>query len=59
MGVGGILAGGCTVGARLAGIPTLSISAILALAAIAAGGLFSQYVLLSKVHSNVPVIGVH
>ncbi|TCP42964.1 YeeE/YedE family protein [Rhodovulum marinum] len=38
MGVGGVLAGGCTVGAGLAGIPTLGLSAILALGAIAAGG---------------------
>ncbi|KIC18683.1 YeeE/YedE family protein [Leisingera sp. ANG-Vp] len=39
MGVGGVLAGGCTVGAGLAGIPTLSVAALLALAAIALGGL--------------------
>ncbi|APG46407.1 YeeE/YedE family protein [Phaeobacter porticola] len=39
MGVGGVLAGGCTVGAGLAGIPTLSLAAVLALASIAAGGL--------------------
>ena len=37
MGFGGVLAGGCTVGAGLAGIPTLSVAAILALLAIAAG----------------------
>ncbi|TCO70328.1 YeeE/YedE family protein [Rhodovulum euryhalinum] len=37
MGVGGVLAGGCTVGAGLAGIPTLGLPALLALAAIAAG----------------------
>ncbi|WP_238367427.1 YeeE/YedE family protein [Mesobacterium pallidum] len=39
MGLGGVLAGGCTVGAGLAGVPTLSLAAILALGAIAAGGL--------------------
>lgn len=39
MGVGGVLAGGCTVGAGLAGVPTLSIAALLALLSIAAGGL--------------------
>ncbi len=39
MGLGGVLAGGCTVGAGLSGIPTLGISAILALAAIGTGGL--------------------
>ncbi|MFZ7089587.1 YeeE/YedE family protein [Primorskyibacter sp. 2E233] len=39
MGVGGVLAGGCTVGAGLSGVPTLSIAAILALAAITVGAL--------------------
>lgn len=38
MGVGGVLAGGCTVGAGLSGVPTLSVAAILTLASIAAGG---------------------
>jgi hypothetical protein len=38
MGFGGVLAGGCTVGAGLAGLPTLGTAAALALAAIAAGG---------------------
>lgn len=38
MGVGGVLAGGCTIGAGLSGVPSLSIAALLALAAIAAGG---------------------
>ncbi|MBR9651236.1 YeeE/YedE family protein [Thalassovita aquimarina] len=38
MGVGGVLAGGCTVGAGLSGVPTLSIAAVLALLSIAAGG---------------------
>lgn len=37
MGFGGVLAGGCTVGAGLSGIPTLSLSAIIAVAAIVAG----------------------
>jgi len=37
MGVGGVLAGGCTVGAGLAGVPSLGLSAILALVAIVAG----------------------
>ncbi|MFU8882208.1 MAG: YeeE/YedE family protein [Rhodobacterales bacterium] len=45
MGVGGVLAGGCTVGAGLSGIPTLSIAAILAIAAIAAGGLITERLL--------------
>lgn len=37
MGMGGVLAGGCTLGAGLAGIPTLGLSAFLALGAIALG----------------------
>ncbi len=39
MGVGGVLAGGCTVGAGLAGSSTGSFAALLALAAVIAGGL--------------------
>ena len=39
MGFGGVLAGGCTVGAGLSGIPTLSIAAILAVASMAVGAL--------------------
>ncbi len=39
MGLGGVLAGGCTVGAGLAGIPTLGLAAVLALISIALGGL--------------------
>jgi len=38
MGAGGVLAGGCTVGAGLSGVPTLGVAALLALAAIVAGG---------------------
>ncbi|MEM9344289.1 MAG: YeeE/YedE family protein [Pseudomonadota bacterium] len=38
MGVGGVLAGGCTVGAGLSGVATGGVSAVLALAAIAVGG---------------------
>ena len=41
MGVGGVLAGGCTVGAGLAGVPTLSLAALLAIGSIAAGGLIT------------------
>lgn len=37
MGLGGTLSGGCTLGAGLSGIPTLSVAALLALAAIVAG----------------------
>ncbi|WP_372893626.1 YeeE/YedE family protein [Rhodosalinus sp.] len=38
MGVGGTLAGGCTVGAGLSGTATLSVAAFLALGAMIAGG---------------------
>ncbi|MBS0123919.1 YeeE/YedE family protein [Thetidibacter halocola] len=48
MGIGGVLAGGCTVGAGLAGIPTLSAAALLALLAIAAGGLATNAALASR-----------
>jgi uncharacterized membrane protein YedE/YeeE len=37
MGVGGVLAGGCTVGAGLAGVPTLGLAAVVAVASIVAG----------------------
>ncbi len=37
MGVGGVLAGGCTVGAGLAGVPTLGVSALIAFAAVVRG----------------------
>lgn len=38
MGMGGVLAGGCTIGAGLSGVATGSVAALLALAAIATGG---------------------
>ena len=45
MGVGGVLAGGCTVGAGIAGVPTLSIAAVLAIATIALGALATNKIL--------------
>jgi uncharacterized membrane protein YedE/YeeE len=39
MGIGGVLAGGCTVGAGLSGVPSLSIAAMLAILSIAVGAL--------------------
>ncbi len=45
MGIGGVLAGGCTVGAGLSGVPTLSIAAVLALGAIALGARLMQALL--------------
>lgn len=54
MGVGGVLAGGCTVGAGLAGVPTLSLAAILALASIVAGGLVTDR-LIDRTRAAAPV----
>jgi len=45
MGFGGVLAGGCTLGAGLSGVSTLSASALLALLAILAGGWATQRML--------------
>jgi len=57
MGLGGVLAGGCTVGAGLAGIPTLGFAALLALASIAVGGLAANRALnaISSVSGAGPV----
>ncbi len=41
MGVGGVLAMGCTVGQGLSGVSTLAVGSLLALAAIMAGGLLA------------------
>lgn len=48
MGFGGVLAGGCTVGAGLSGVPTLSFAALLAILSIAAGGYATGAVLASR-----------
>jgi uncharacterized membrane protein YedE/YeeE len=45
MGIGGVLAGGCTVGAGLAGVSLLSASALLALLAMVAGALATRAIL--------------
>ncbi|KPP92012.1 MAG: putative transporter component [Rhodobacteraceae bacterium HLUCCA08] len=42
MGAGGVLAGGCSVGAGLAGVPTLGLAALAALGSIVAGGLIGR-----------------
>lgn len=42
MGVGGVLAGGCTVGAGLTGVSTLGLAPIIALAAIIAGAVLAS-----------------
>lgn len=56
MGIGGVLAGGCTVGAGLAGIPTLSIAAVLALAAITIGGLIANAILASDTQDSKQIL---
>lgn len=45
MGFGGVLAGGCTLGAGLAGISTLGLAAPLALGSIAMGGILAHRML--------------
>ena len=45
MGLGGVLAGGCTVGAGLSGGATLSLAALLALGSIVAGGVATRQLL--------------
>jgi uncharacterized membrane protein YedE/YeeE len=55
MGVGGVLAGGCTVGAGLSGVPTLSLAAILALASIAGGALAARWAIGDRSGARVPV----
>ena len=47
MGIGGVLAGGCTLGAGLSGVPTLSVAAIEAIVMIAVGAL-AMNALLSR-----------
>jgi len=42
MGVGGVLAGGCTIGAGLSGVAMLSVAAILALVSIIVGGILTN-----------------
>lgn len=42
MGFGGVLAGGCTLGAGLSGVPTMSVAAVLTLAAIILGALLTD-----------------
>ncbi|TCM86092.1 YeeE/YedE family protein [Rhodovulum steppense] len=56
MGVGGVLAGGCTIGAGLAGVPTLGMSAFIALGAIALGARAAEAALSapSRDGSNAP-----
>ena len=48
MGLGGVLAGGCTIGAGLSGVSTLGIAAFVALASITIGGLLAKYLSSSE-----------
>ena len=48
MGVGGVLAGGCTVGAGLAGLPSLGVSAIIGFGSIVAGIYLADAVLARR-----------
>ncbi len=52
MGVGGVLAGGCTLGAGLSGVPTLSVAAILAIVMIAVGAKLAQALLSQDVSAD-------
>ncbi|MFC3615581.1 YeeE/YedE family protein [Lutimaribacter marinistellae] len=47
MGMGGVLAGGCTLGAGLSGLPTLSVAALLALGSMALGARLTDAALRS------------
>lgn len=53
MGLGGVLAGGCTLGAGLSGVPTLSVAAILAIVMIAVGAKATQALISQDASSNV------
>ena len=59
MGVGGVLAGGCTVGAGLGGVPSLSIAALLALASIAGGAVLANYILHPRGRASLAPLVVH
>jgi uncharacterized membrane protein YedE/YeeE len=56
MGFGGVLAGGCTVGAGLSGVPTLSVAAIVAFLSIIAGGLLAREILAAKREGGISLI---
>jgi uncharacterized membrane protein YedE/YeeE len=56
MGFGGVLAGGCTVGAGLTGVSTLSIAAILAIVAIIAGAVLARAALAGAFPARAQLI---
>ena len=45
MGIGGVLAGGCTVGSGLTGMSTLSFAAVIAILSVGIGGIFADRVI--------------
>ena len=53
MGTGGVLAGGCTIGAGLAGLPSMGLATILATFSFILGGLLCKSFLESKVFLSV------
>jgi uncharacterized membrane protein YedE/YeeE len=52
MGIGGVLAGGCSVGAGLSGIPTLSFAALLAIGSIAVGAVAMNHALIQSARES-------
>lgn len=52
MGYGGVLAGGCTVGAGLSGLAILSVTALVALGAIVTGALVTDRIILRRLTSR-------
>lgn len=56
MGVGGVLAGGCTIGAGLTGVSTLAIGPMIALVAIIAGAKATQFLLESRGEAVAPMV---
>ena len=56
MGFGGVLALGCTVGAGLTGMSTLSLGSLIALASIVSGGAIGHFVKTRVVGGRSPAI---
>jgi uncharacterized membrane protein YedE/YeeE len=54
MGVGGVLAMGCTVGQGLTGLSTLSLGSVLAALSICIGGLLGAWLIEASVDMDVP-----
>ncbi len=53
MGIGGVLAGGCTVGAGLSGSAMLSVAALLALSFIVIGAVVTNWMLSARTHAAI------